>query len=310
MLIMNPNQPDAAKIDDGLHAAKYRHMDAKAILAKIDRLSDIPSLPSILSEASRLLQDPDVTSQQLARLIEKDQSITAKILRLVNSAFYGCQSRISDVNSAVVLMGFNTVRNAIISISVIKAFANIKDMEQFKVEDFWRHALAVAITSRHIAVQFNSRATDESFVAGLLHDIGKVILSQWFRDLFVDSWKLARDTGIPFIQAENALSPLNHAQIGAHLAKKWRLPSDFAEAIRWHHSPHAFKLVKPVPAIVALSDAIVNRNSVSIEVATKGMFEDVNNDLASALEAHIRTADQWHPSLESSIEEAVGVFFG
>ncbi len=310
MLITNPNQPDAAKIDGGLHAAKYRHMDAKAILAKIDRLSDIPSLPSILSEASRLLQDPDVTSQQLARLIEKDQSITAKILRLVNSAFYGCQSRISDVNSAVVLMGFNTVRNAIISISVIKAFENIKDMEQFKVEDFWRHALAVAITSRHIALQFNSRATDENFVAGLLHDIGKVILSQWFRDLFVDSWKLARDTGIPFIQAENALSPLNHAQIGAHLAKKWRLPSDFAEAIRWHHSPHAFKIVKPVPAIVALSDAIVNRNSVSIEVATKGIFEDVNNDLASALEARIRTADQWHPSLEGSIEEAVGVFFG
>ena len=310
MRVMDLSQPVDGKPDNGAPVAKYKQTDAKAILAKIDRLSEIPTLPAILLEVSRLLQDPDATSQQLAKLIEKDQAITVKILRLVNSAFYGCQSRISDVNSAVVLMGFNTVRNAIISISVIKAFANIKDMEQFKVEDFWRHAIAVAITSRHIALKFNRRAADESFVAGLLHDIGKVILSQWFRDLFVDSWKLARETGIPFIQAENALSPLNHAQIGSHLARKWKLPSDFAEAIRWHHSPQAFKAVTPVPAIVALSDAIVNRDRVSIGVATKGMFEGVNSDLASALEAHTRTVDEWHPNLEGSIEEAVGVFLG
>lgn len=307
---MDLSQSVGAKTDTGAPVAKYKQTDATAILTKIDRLSEIPTLPSILLEVSRLLQDPDATSQQLARLIEKDQAITAKILRLVNSAFYGCQSRISDVNSAVVLMGFNTVRNAIISISVIKAFAKIKDMEQFKVEDFWRHALAVAITSRHMALKFNKSVADESFVAGLIHDIGKVILSQWFRDLFVDIWNLARKTGIPFIEAENALSPLNHAQIGSHLANKWKLPRDFAEAIRQHHSPQASKTATPVPAIVALSDAIVNRDRVSIDVATKGMFEGANNDLAFALEAHTMTVDEWYPNLEGSIEDAVGVFFG
>jgi putative nucleotidyltransferase with HDIG domain len=307
---MNPGPPIAARNDDGLYAANYRHMDANAILAKIDRLSEIPTLPTILLEVSRLLQNPDATSQQLARLIKKDQSITAKILRLVNSAFYGCQSRISDVNSAVMVMGFNTVRNAIMSISVIKAFADIKDMEQFKVEDFWFHALSVAITSRHMALQCHKKVADESFVAGLLHDIGKVILSQWFRDLFVDIWKLARETGIPFIQAENALSPLNHAQIGSHLAKKWKLPSDFAETIRWHHSPHAVKEVRAVSTIVAVADAIVNRDRVAIDVATKGMFEGANNDLTFALAEHTKTVDEWHPRLEDSIEEAVEVFFG
>ena len=128
-------------------------MDERQFLEKLDRIRDIPTLPSIVLELNKLLQDPDTSVTRISQIIEKDQAIALKILKLVNSAFYGFKSKISDIHNAVIMLGFNAVRNAIVSVSVIEAFAKKLRLEGFDITDFWKHSLAVAVTSKSLSVQ-------------------------------------------------------------------------------------------------------------------------------------------------------------
>ena len=211
-------------------------MDEQQILNKLDRIKEIPTLPVIVFELNKYLQDPNTSIKTVCETIEKDQSITLKILKLVNSAFYGFQSKISDLRNAVVLLGYNAVRNAIVSLSVIGSFsAKHVALINFDITQFWKHALAVAVTSKNIAQLSRKESPDNCFVGGLLHDIGKVILAQYFEDLFEQVWATLQDEQVSFYEAEKRKLPVDHAIIGAHLASKWQLPEGLVEAIRWHH---------------------------------------------------------------------------
>jgi HD-like signal output (HDOD) protein len=126
-------------------------MDENQFLEKLNRIKNIPTLPSVVFELNRLLQDPDTTIARISQAIEKDQATALKILKLVNSAFYGFKSKVSDVRSAVIMLGFNAVRNAIVSVSVIEAFGNKIKLQDFDMTDFWKHSLAVAVTSKSIS---------------------------------------------------------------------------------------------------------------------------------------------------------------
>ncbi|MBE9547516.1 MAG: HDOD domain-containing protein, partial [Proteobacteria bacterium] len=173
-------------------------MDAQTFLKKIDHIKDIPTLPAVAVKVNSMLRDYDTSINKLSETIEKDQAIVSKILRLVNSAFYGFQSRVSSIPHAMVLLGFSTVRNAVISVSVIGAFSKKGKFEGFDIRDFWVHSVAVAVTSRHLSEKSRLVMPDEAFVAGLLHDVGKVILAQYFSDLFSQVWTSVSKEGIPF----------------------------------------------------------------------------------------------------------------
>ena len=123
-------------------------MDSKTTLNRVDRIRELPTLPLIALEVNKLLDDPDVSITDVCGLLEKDQSIAMKILKLVNSAFYGCPSRVSSLSKAVMMLGFNTIRNAVLSVSVIDAFSNGSDLEDFKMANFWRHSVAVAVAKK------------------------------------------------------------------------------------------------------------------------------------------------------------------
>ena len=116
-------------------------MNAEAVLKKLDHIEDIPTLPTIVFELNELLQNPDTPITEITDVIEKDQSMSLKILKLVNSAFYGFQSKVEDIGNAIILLGFNTVRNAILSLSVISAFDGKKGLEGFDITDFWKHSI-------------------------------------------------------------------------------------------------------------------------------------------------------------------------
>jgi HD-like signal output (HDOD) protein len=120
-------------------------MDEQQFLTKLDRIKDIPTLPTIVFELNKLLRDPDTSIKTVCDTIEKDQAITLKILKLVNSAFYGFKSKISDLRNAVALLGYNAVRNAIVSLSVINSFPKHIVLMDFDIALFWKHSLAVAV---------------------------------------------------------------------------------------------------------------------------------------------------------------------
>ncbi|MCK5417517.1 MAG: HDOD domain-containing protein, partial [Desulfobacterales bacterium] len=199
-------------------------MDAQLILKKIDRIEDIPTLPTIVFELNKYLQDPDTSIKTVCDTIEKDQAITLKILKLVNSAFYGFKNKISDLRNAIVLLGYNSVRNAIVSLSIINTFSKRLALMDFDISQFWKHSLAVAVTSKNIAQLSKKESPDNCFVGGLLHDTGKVILAQYFPDLFEKVWITLQNEHLSFYEAEQKELPIDHTKIGAHLASKWQLP--------------------------------------------------------------------------------------
>jgi putative nucleotidyltransferase with HDIG domain len=233
-------------------------MDEKQMLEKLDRIKDIPTLPSIVFELNRLLQDPDTSVARISQTIEKDQAMALKILKLVNSAFYGFKSKVSDIRSAVIMLGFNAVRNAIVSVSVIEAFAKKIKIQDFDITDFWKHSLAVAVTSKSISYKTRINSPDNCFVGGLLHDVGKVIMAQYFQDLFAGVWNASRQQAIAFHEAEKNRVPADHAVIGAHLASRWQLPQGLTEGIRWHHDYQPAAQNCEFTLIIHLANVIVN----------------------------------------------------
>ena len=280
-------------------------MDAVDMIKRIDRAAEVPTLPTILFEVDRLMQDPDVTTRQLGRLIEKDQAMTAKLLRLGNSAFYCCSTPVSDIYSAMVLMGINSVRSAVLSISVVRAFNGMAEMEGLRIVDFWHHAVAVAITSRFLACQSRSANPDEAFVGGLLHDVGKVLLAQLFPEQFAAVWACIHENGVAFVEAERRTLPVDHSFIGARLVKRWKLPADLSESIRLHHRLPADTGPEPLPAMVALADLVVNAGSAGIGSWPPAVEK---NGFPVVLQPLIHSLNDWYPGLQPAIAEGTAFF--
>ena len=276
------------------------------ILKKLDRIKDIPTLPTIVFELNKLLRDPDASIKTVCDTIEKDQAITLKILKLVNSAFYGFQSKISDLRNAVVLLGYNAVRNAIVSLSVINSFPKRVTLMDFDVSHFWKHSLAVAVTSKNIAQLSKKESPDNCFVGGLLHDTGKVILAQYFPKLFEAVWSTLQNEKITFYEAEKKKLPIDHAKIGAHLAGKWQLPQGLVDAIRWHHDfQPEIKSVNFVRNIY-LANFIVNAYDLDPELRLD--LSEMHTDVVKFMMNLMEDIGDWYSGLTDEIEASYAFF--
>jgi len=281
-------------------------MKTDEILKKLDSIKDIPTLPTIVFELNELLQDPNTPITDISDIIEKDQAMSLRVLKLVNSAFYGIHKEVNNIGNAIVLLGFNTVRNAIVSLGVIKSFSGGKALEGFDISDFWKHSLAVAVVSKSLAGKTKIASSDSCFVGGLLHDIGKVILAQYFQDLFEKVWNAAKRENISFYEAEKKEISIDHAIIGAHLATNWELPESFIDVIRWHHDVRNDTESKKMILIIYLSDIIVNSYNAD---------PDGNIDLSAMhpaaskfLNKQLGDVDNWFVEIENDIQSSYQFF--
>ena len=269
-------------------------------LAAIERVDNLPTLPQVAIEVNRLMQDPDVSLPQVSGLIEKDLALTPRILKLVNSSFFGLSSRISSIPRAVVLLGFNTVRSALLSVAVIDAMATGRSDDTFNIPSFWKHSLTVAVISRYISQQTGLVDKENAFTAGLLHDIGKVVLWQHFKDWFITVREKTAPQSLPFYRGEDQEDDFCHAGVGAFLARRWQLPDLLCRAIRFHHLPGR-------GAQDAIEDVIYLANLLSHFVAGE---EDGYRPEEAALNADnpawtvANDVHQWYPALADEIEEA------
>ncbi|MBW1676802.1 MAG: HDOD domain-containing protein [Deltaproteobacteria bacterium] len=281
-------------------------MDSRTFLKKLDRIPDIPTLPTVVFKVNKMLQDYDTSIKDLSKAIEKDQAIVSKILRLVNSAFYGFRSRINTIAHAVTILGFNTVRNAVVSVSIIDAFSSKDSAKGFDITDFWKHSLAVAVTSRYLADRTRLVTPDEAFVAGILHDVGKVVLAQYFKELFGQVWVATREQGLSFYEAEKKLLPVNHAQIGGHLAKKWQLPASLFEAISYHHAVMKSATHLNLLMVVHVADIIVNNYKSDSE--SEPDFSGIYPEAAKVMAPQLKSVSDWFPDVVTEIESACEFF--
>ena len=281
-------------------------MDAKQILQKLDRIREIPTLPTIVFELNKLLQDPDTSVARISQTIEKDQAMALKILKLVNSAFYGFKHKISDVRNAVIMLGFNAVRNAIVSVSVIEAFGANGGLKNFDISDFWKHSLAVAVTSKSISLKTRRNSPDNCFVGGLLHDVGKVILAQYFPELFAAVWNTLQRDGGSFQEAERNVLPAPHPVLGAHLASKWQLPQGLVDAIRWHHDHQPDSANADFILIIYLANIIVNSYDENPEciIDLGALHPEARKFLMNSLQ----NVGDWYAGIAEEIEAAHAFF--
>jgi len=281
-------------------------MDSKTMMKKLERIEDLPTLPTILFEVNRLLEDINTSAKKLSDTIGKDQSMVVKILRLVNSAFYGFRSKISDISNAVVLLGFNTVRNSIISVSIIKAFSGKNDLKGFDITGFWKHSIAVAVTSKRLAEKCRVEAPDNCFVAGLIHDIGKLILSQYFQDLFTKVWITSQKENLAFYEAEKKEISVKHPMIGSFLAKKWQFPDYLVDTVKCHHAVRKTVSNYELLLIVHAADTIVNHFALEPEKAID--ISAVHPDAVEILGSYTENTNEWYEKLQIEIESACAFF--
>jgi len=281
-------------------------MKPDEILKKLDSIKDIPTLPTIVFELNELLQDPNTPITDISDIIEKDQAMSLRVLKLVNSAFYGIHKEVNDIGNAIVLLGFNTVRNAIVSLGVINSFSGVKSLEGFDISDFWKHSLAVAVVSKSLAEKTKIASPDSCFVGGLLHDIGKVILAQYFQDLFEKVWNAAQRENISFYEAEKKEISTDHGRIGAYLATNWELQESFIDVIRWHHDVRNDSESKKMILIIYLSDIIVNSYNAD---------PDGNIDLSAMhpaalkfLKKQLGDVDNWFAEIGNDIQSSYQFF--
>ena len=280
-------------------------MDASQMRRRIEAVRDLPTLPTVALEVNRLLEDVNTRIQDITAAIENDQALTVKILRLVNSAFFGLRGRVGTIARAVVVLGFNTVRSAVLSVSVLEAFSGRGVwIEGFDIRRFWAHALAVAVTSRQMAEALRAVPPEDAFTAGLIHDVGKLVLCQYFPDIFARVWDTSVTQGLSFFAAESRHSPLAHPGIGCLLARSWQLPEPLVRAVGMHHArPQSTEI--PLWLVVHAANAVVR----AAEAGPGAMpLTETYAGAPPDLQAHLGTVDQWFPALSPQIDAATGFF--
>jgi len=213
------------------------------------------SLPEVCLRVGEMLEDPRTTATDLGRVIGRDTGLTARLLKIVNSAFYGFPSRIETVSRAITIVGTLELLDLILAASVVKAFSGIPT-ELVDMDSFWEHSLYTGVTARALAGRCRAPETERFFVAGLLHDIGALVLYQQRPRPAAEALRRARQEYEVLHEVEREIMGYDHGEVGAALLASWRLPDSLIEAVRYHHFPLEAEQHRLETAIVHLADVI------------------------------------------------------
>ncbi len=225
---------------------------------QIARIENLPTLPSVYAEVDKVCQNPDASAEELSGVIETDPAITLKLLKLSNSAFFGFTRKIKTVKDAVSLLGNKTVRNAILNISIYEATKDLATSAGLNKKLFWAHSAGCGSIARFLSERLKM-GREDSFTAGIIHDMGKIILDAIYSDYYKEVLRLVAAKDISILEAEQQVMSLAHTDIGLELATHWRLPEELLEAITYHHAPARAEKDPQVAALIHLSDALCRK---------------------------------------------------
>lgn len=199
----------------------------------------MPSLPTTVGKVIQLANDINSSAKDILAVIQMDPVLTAKVLKLIHSAFYGMPKQVT-LKQAVVLLGINTIKNLALSSAIVGQMGqSTVKIKTFDPQGYWEHCLATGIASRIICKMLNTdpRMVDEFFVAGLIHDIGKLVMALGMTIPYAKTLKYARANNLSGLDSETKIIGLNHTEVGSILAEKWSLSQPLVDSIRFHHAP-------------------------------------------------------------------------
>lgn len=243
---------------------RLSHKNVDKIKQRLLQVDVLPTVSTMFEKIVKVIEDPSKNARDLEQVIALDQAVAMRILKIVNSPFYGYKD-ISSISKAVVLLGFHEVKNVVLSASLMSVIDVGYPVANLKIADFWLHSIAVACVARLLTKTFASQAKGgylppdtETFTFGLLHDIGKVVYIKEEPQLMEDLMALAKGRNISFAAAERVVN-LSHSQIGWYLAEKWNLPEPLCQAIKEHHNPDPSGPHRMVSALIQLCDYLAVR---------------------------------------------------
>lgn len=235
------------------------------IVKLVQGVEGLVTLPDVFVRINKLIEDPESSVADIAKAVSQDPSFTVRLLRVANSTFYSFSSTIDTVNKAVSVIGTNQIRNLALATAVADSFSGLPN-NLISMENFWRHSLYCALIARGLARQARKCDAEAVFTAGLLHDIGELVIFNRLPEKAREVLQLVIDSAdeLPIYQAERQILGFDHAQVGGELARQWKLPPLLEECIGCHHDIRAAKRYPVEAALVHIANAL----SIMAEVRT------------------------------------------
>ena len=247
---------------------------------------DLPTIPVVATKVMQLIEMDNISVDEIAKVVSTDPAVAARVLKIANSAFYGCQRQIQTISGAIVVLGFNTLRSLVVAASVREVYMPYGLTEKM----LWEHSFGAGIAARIIAHDARKANHEESFLAGLLHDIGKIIMNNIDRNKFQTVMSRCYNEELLFEEVESSVYPFTHAEVGAHVVQKWNFPEGLVHAINFHHSleddDSDDQYLRNLTAVVSMADQFCHK----LGIGTRAPQEDL--DLAGSKQAEILGLDE------------------
>lgn len=264
-------------------------------------IQDHPQMPALYRNLLTLLKDPDADYEQLAKIIRNDPGVTMNILRVANSTYFSGSERIDSLRKAFVRLGSRHLFQIIIAQGVASKLAESFSGYELQPRELLRHSVGVAITTEHFARFLNMKTMETLFTAGLLHDMGKVILDPFIRERHGEIQELIKDKTLAFDEIELQVLGMTHAQAGALLMEKWLFPDAVIEMVACHHRPESAEQHPLECLMVHLADTLLYSQGVGDGI--DGFRYPVDNDAADRLGLRARDVEQMASSLLDQLNE-------
>ncbi len=217
--------------------------------------NQLATLPEVFYKLNAAIEDPDCTFDDIGEIISIDPALSARLLKIVNSAFYGFSTQVETITHALTIIGTDQLTQLVLATAVMNQFKGIPD-DLLNMNSFWRHSITAGLAARSIAALSGEYNVERFFVAGLLHDIGRLVFCLKAPEEFAELLKKAEASGNPLYVEEQATFGFDHAELGGQLLKEWKLPERLIEAVAWHHFPDKALSHPEETAVVNLADAI------------------------------------------------------
>jgi putative nucleotidyltransferase with HDIG domain len=244
-------------------------------------VNNLPTLPTVFSKLSEAIDDPNTNTEKIAKIISSDQSSAFKILKVANSPFFGFRGRIDTVSQAIFHLGFNEVRNIIFALSIINFFSKDKILAKFRPIDFWAHSIGVGIATRLLGSVCGVTDLEPYFLAGIFHDIGKLLFFEFAQHDYLKVLDLAEERKILIKDAEIEVLGIDHADAGKMLAERWKMPQNIQDTIRFHHAGIIDKETNILVASVHLGDILAR--ALSLGFPGDNLIPQVNEKIWDTL---------------------------
>lgn len=282
--------------------------DTQAVVKQaLSAIGEIATLPEVTVKIIEVVEDPKGTARDLHAVIKRDPALSAKVLKVVNSAFYGLPGQVANVDRAIVLLGLSAVKNIAIAASISRMFKGGRPDDLFNARELWRHSSAVAVAAKKISIAAgNVAGHDEMFLAGLIHDLGLLMERQAFGDKLNEVVRRAQAGEGNFLDLEREVIGATHQDFGDALTTKWKFPRHLRAAVAFHHNPEALSQeLRKVGMIVRCADVLCCQEEIGFSLTAAG--EEFTEELLQGVGITVEQLVEARDTMEEDLEECLAI---